>query len=187
MAYENDARWVKLMAAAQNGDRRSYSQLLREIVPVLIRAVQRRWPMGQAADIDDVVQETLKSLHSYRHTYNPGRPFLPWLLAIARHRLADEIRRQKRTGLREVAIEVEDETFLGVATNTEYSSAADGEALKRAIAQLAPKQRTALELLKIKEMSLKEAAAASGMSVAALKVATHRALKTLRAMLGKQD
>ena len=64
MAYENDARWVKLMAAAQKGDRRSYSQLLHEIVPVLIRAVQGRWPMGQASDIDDVVQETLKSLHS---------------------------------------------------------------------------------------------------------------------------
>jgi len=32
--------------------------------------------------------------------------------------------------------------------------------------------------LKLKEMSLKEAAAVSGMTVAALKVASHRALKT---------
>jgi RNA polymerase sigma-70 factor (ECF subfamily) len=36
-------------------------------------------------------------------------------------------------------------------------------------------------------MSLKEAAAASGTSVAALKVATHRALKNLRKMFARQD
>ena len=44
-----------------------------------------------------------------------------------------------------------------------------------------------IELLKLQEMSLKEAAAVSGMTVAALKVATHRALKTLRKVLGRQD
>jgi RNA polymerase sigma-70 factor (ECF subfamily) len=38
-------------------------------------------------------------------------------------------------------------------------------------------------LLKLKEMSLKEASATTGMSIAALKVATHRGLKALRKML----
>jgi len=38
-------------------------------------------------------------------------------------------------------------------------------------------------LLKLKEMSLKEAAVASGMSITSLKVNTHRALKSLRKML----
>jgi RNA polymerase sigma-70 factor (ECF subfamily) len=41
-------------------------------------------------------------------------------------------------------------------------------------------------MLKLEEMSLKEAAAASGMSVAALKVATHRGLKSLRKVFGRQ-
>jgi RNA polymerase sigma-70 factor (ECF subfamily) len=44
-------------------------------------------------------------------------------------------------------------------------------------------QRQAIRLLKLKEMSLKEAATASGMSIASLKVATHRALKSLRKLL----
>ena len=44
-------------------------------------------------------------------------------------------------------------------------------------------QRTAIELTKLKELSLKEAAGKSGMSVAALKVASHRAIKALRGML----
>jgi RNA polymerase sigma-70 factor (ECF subfamily) len=38
-------------------------------------------------------------------------------------------------------------------------------------------------MVKLKDMSLKEAAAASGSSVGALKVATHRALASLRKML----
>ena len=44
-------------------------------------------------------------------------------------------------------------------------------------------QRRAIELLKLQEMSLKEASAVSGMSIASLKVATHRALKGLRRIL----
>jgi len=52
---------------------------------------------------------------------------------------------------------------------------------------LPPGQRQALELLKLKEMSLKEASAATGLSITALKVATHRALKSLRlVMQGKR-
>jgi RNA polymerase sigma-70 factor (ECF subfamily) len=49
-----------------------------------------------------------------------------------------------------------------------------------AIANLPRGQRDAIEMLKLREMSLKEAASASGMSVAALKVAVHRGMKTLR-------
>jgi len=39
----------------------------------------------------------------------------------------------------------------------------------------------------MQEMSLKEAASVSGMSVAALKVATHRAMKNLRRMFLAPD
>jgi RNA polymerase sigma-70 factor (ECF subfamily) len=41
-------------------------------------------------------------------------------------------------------------------------------------------------MLKLREMSLKEAAAASGTSVGALKVATHRAMDALRRKLKKE-
>ena len=56
-------------------------------------------------------------------------------------------------------------------------------ALRKAIEDLPSGQRQAIKLVKLGEMSLKEAATASGMSIAALKVATHRALKTLRRVL----
>ena len=44
-------------------------------------------------------------------------------------------------------------------------------------------QRQAITMLKLEEMSLKEAAAKSGMSIASLKVATHRGIKALRKLL----
>ena len=46
-------------------------------------------------------------------------------------------------------------------------------------------EREAVRLLKLREMSLRQAAAVSGMTVAALKAAVHRALKNLRKMLAR--
>ena len=52
---------------------------------------------------------------------------------------------------------------------------------------LSPGQRDAIEMLKLREMSLKEAAAASGTSIGALKVSVHRAMATLRRALIKES
>jgi len=41
--------------------------------------------------------------------------------------------------------------------------------------------------MKLREMSLKEAAHESGMSVASLKVSVHRAIKSLRTRLKKRE
>jgi RNA polymerase sigma-70 factor (ECF subfamily) len=58
--------------------------------------------------------------------------------------------------------------------------------LQEAIGALPAGQRQAVLLLKLRGLSLKEAALESGMSIAALKVASHRALRTLRVILGKR-
>ena len=54
------------------------------------------------------------------------------------------------------------------------------------MARLPPVQRTALSLAKLEELRLEEAAARSGLSVASLKVATHRAIRRLRLELVPQ-
>lgn len=176
--------WSGLMEAALAGDRRAYEALLRAAVPVIERFVRGQWPTAQAADIDDVVQETLRSLHAVRHTFQAGRPFLPWLLAIARHRLLDQRRSMRRRAARERAIEPADETFWAVPANTVYEGPVSGDVLAAAITQLPDRQRQAVELMGLREMTLKEAAAESGRSVTALKVASHRAIHSLRRALG---
>ncbi|MDZ5696767.1 RNA polymerase sigma factor [Chelativorans sp. M5D2P16] len=53
----------------------------------------------------------------------------------------------------------------------------DKEQLRRAILQLPHAQRQAVEMLKLREMTMKEAEAVTGMSIGALKVAVHRRSK----------
>lgn len=173
----------RLMVQVQAGDTSAYRYLLAAVLP-LLRSLARRG-LWRPEDAEDAVQEILLTLHRVRHTYDPDRPFLPWLFAIARRRIIDRQRQAGRSHRRETEFTAEHETFLSVATN---SSAMEFDlgALQDAINALTPAERRALELLKLKELSLKEAAAISGMSVASLKVAAHRAVKRLRALLGPQ-
>jgi RNA polymerase sigma-70 factor (ECF subfamily) len=177
----------RLMASAQGGDSRAYELLLKHLVPIVRAAVRRNWSFSSRHDLDDVVQDVLVSLHSVRATYDPERPFLPWLFAIVRNRAVDHGRRAMRRSAREVGVEGYPETFSAEETNTNTDTYGDEEALRAAIAGLPAAQRIAIEHLKIKEMSLKEASQATGMSIGALKVAVHRAIKSLRAALGRQE
>jgi RNA polymerase sigma factor (sigma-70 family) len=172
-----------LMRAAQDGDSRAYERLLTELVPLLCSVVRRQASWLQPADMEDVVQDILLSLHSVRETYDPARPFLPWLLAIARNRAIDGVRRQSRRAAHETLVEEYPETFSAAPANRNNDSYGDPEALRHAIGHLPPGQRRAIEMLKLRELSLKEAAAESGMSIAALKVAVHRGLGNLRRTL----
>ncbi|AJY27014.1 RNA polymerase sigma factor, sigma-70 family protein (plasmid) [Burkholderia thailandensis 34] len=183
MDDQRDSRWVALMKAAQAGDPVGYAALLREVSPFLRRLARQGWPKGNAADIEDIVQETLLTLHAVRHTFDPARPFTPWLLALLRRRIADGVRKRVRTGRHEIGMDLSEVTFSIELANTAYERQADSSVLRYAISQLPPGQRQAIELLKLREMSLKQAAAVTGLSVTALKVATHRGLKALRVML----
>lgn len=181
------ARWRTMMVAAQGGDRAAYASLLSEMAPFLRRALSRRYGYQSAADIEDVVQEVLLAVHMARATYDPARPFLPWLLSIAHNRAIDSVRRSVRRGAREVAVDEYPETSAGDGTNLDEEPYGDAEALRLAVAALPAGQRAAIEMMKLKEMTLKEASEKSGMSVAALKVAVHRATRTLRVALRGTD
>jgi RNA polymerase sigma-70 factor (ECF subfamily) len=157
---------------------------LAEVSATVRRIVLYRW--GRVDDLDDLVQDVLLSLHSVRHTYAPDRPFVPWLLAIVRNRMADAARRHARRTANEITVEFLPETFSDDQTNYSGNEFGDPELLRQAIADLPAGQRQAVELLKLGEMSLKEASVASGQSVAALKVAMHRALKALKAAIGRE-
>lgn len=177
-----ERRLSGLMRAAQEGDALAYAELLREVAPLLRNAVRGRNRFLQRADVEDLVQDILLSLHAVRATYDPERSFLPWLFGIAHNRIADGARRHARRAAHEVAVERIPETFSAEPANMEEGYR-DPQALRRAIRGLPPAQREAVEMLKLRELSLKEAAVASGTSVAALKVAVHRAVKALRRAL----
>lgn len=181
------AELAELMRATQAGDSQAYASLLHAISPVIRQIVQRQRGFAGAEDCEDVVQEVLLSVHQVRASYDPDRPFMAWLRAIVRYRLADGARRYSRTRQREITIEEDDVTFSAAAPNTDIGEPNDVEALHKAVEQLPPKQRKAIELLKLNELSVKEAAAITGLSESSLKVATHRAIGNLRKTLGEKD
>src|ERR1700752_4545255 len=88
------------MVAAQAGDRTAYETLLRDCIPFIKRVARGQ---GIRLDfMDDVVQETLLTVHQARQTYDPNRSFTAWLRTIAQRRAIDGLRRARRTGTREV-------------------------------------------------------------------------------------
>lgn len=186
-ADDRNARYAALMKSVQAGDRAAYAELLHDLVPVLRRMVRQRQPfILHPHQVEDLVQDILLSLHAARASYDPRRPFLPWLGAIVRNRMADDARRAIRRRRTEAAAKELSETFLPDPANTTAETYGDPEALHDAIASLPGGQRRAVELLKLRELSLSEASAVSGMSVGALKVAVHRGIRTLRMRLMRE-
>ncbi|MEO8777785.1 MAG: sigma-70 family RNA polymerase sigma factor [Rhodanobacter sp.] len=174
-----DRRRAAWMAAAQAGDRRAYEKLLADSV-ALIRMIAKR--QGVAFDhLDDVVQETLLTVHRVRHTYDPTRSYDTWLMAIARRRAIDALRSHGRRDRRELHDEIAVDQHPDLH---DASAATDSEQRARqlhdAIRTLPAGQRQAIEQLGLRELSLSEAAELTGRHAGALKVNLHRALKALR-------
>ncbi|MGH8232028.1 MAG: sigma-70 family RNA polymerase sigma factor [Steroidobacteraceae bacterium] len=184
-SLSRDQAWTELMRAAQAGDRVAYERLLREITP-MIRSLVRRHCRNRA-DIEEMVQDTLLTVHRVRHTYDPARPFGPWLAAIAWRRSIDALRRRVRVAKYETAELGAYETFADAAANSDMEAVRSVEEVEELLRLLPPRQRQALEAVKLRQMSLLEASAASGQSVAALKVNTHRALKALRGLIAGRE
>jgi RNA polymerase sigma factor (sigma-70 family) len=175
-----DARRSALMAAAQRGDRAAYETLLRDCVPFIAAIARRRGVPPDRAD--DVVQETLLTIHRARATYDPRRSFDAWLRVIVERRAVDVLRQAYRHGAREVhaplAYDNHADEDVNLAAGIERRENAGW--VQAAVAELPKSQRDAVRHLMLEEKSLDDAAALTGRSKGSLKVNLHRALKALR-------
>jgi RNA polymerase sigma factor (sigma-70 family) len=166
---DEDAR--RLMAAAQRGDRASYRALLDGAGDWLLRYYARRIAPQM---VEDLVQETLLSLHSKRSTFDPARPFYPWLAAIARYRWVDALRKLTKTetlGEADSAVPAQDDAVLARLS------------LDSLLTRLPPAQANAITLTRISGRSVAETAKITGQSESLVKVNVHRGLKKLAALV----
>ena len=69
----------------------AFEDLAMPLVPALYNLAF--WLTRNAADAEDLVQETLIAMHSRRATYEPSQPLTAWVYGIARYKLIDEYRR----------------------------------------------------------------------------------------------
>jgi RNA polymerase sigma factor (sigma-70 family) len=161
-----------LMRLAQSGDKQAYAVLLEQTG----RWLKRFYAQKIAADaVDDLVQETLISLHNKRASYDPTRPFLPWLAAIARYRWVDRLRQTYR----HAASELNDD--FGEDSHEDVVGAKIS--IERLLEQLPAGQAEVIRLVKIDGLSIAEACMKSGQSEPLVKVNIHRGLKRLTALI----
>ena len=123
-----EAQWAGWMRAANAGDNGAYRRLLEALAPFLRKVVRQgflRTGLG-TGDVEDVVQETLLAIHLKRQTWDADQPFTPWLRAIARNKLIDNLRR--RGNRTELPIEDFIE-FLPAEAATEELSAREADRL----------------------------------------------------------
>src|SRR3954452_17388166 len=174
-----EGTWEEWMLAAQAGDARAYDRLLRAALPFLRGIARRR--LADPAEAEDAVQDTLLTLHQIRHGWDPTRPIRPWLATLCERRCIDRLRRHPRPLRQAVALGDLPDTYA--AEPARALGDLEAAELRRAIASLPRVQRTALALAKLAELPVAEAAARSGLAPGSIKVATHRAIRSLRRIL----
>jgi len=173
----DEATLARLMVLAQGGDRQAYTTLLTEVRQWLERFFSRRCAPGQR---DDLVQEVLIAVHRKRASYDPARPFLPWLAAIARYRWVDHLRGVYRAAEQEL-------TEPDLAHYSEEESLIARLSLDRMLARIPDAQACVIAWVKIEGLSIRQAATRSGQSEAAVKVNIHRGLKKLAALTERAE
>ena len=161
-----------LMTRSQNGDKQAYAVLLEQTG----RWLSRFFAQKIAVDaVDDLVQDTLISLHRKRASYDPARPFLPWLAAIARYRWVDRLRQTYKHAAATLDFDIGEDSHEDVV-GAKIS-------IDRLLCQLPAPQANVIRLVKIDGLSIAEACAKSGQSEPLVKVNIHRGLKKLAALI----
>ncbi len=175
---ERETQLRALLIGGLGGDEAAYHAFLKDLSRHLrgfLRARLARLP----DDVEDLVQETLLAVHNQRHTYDPGQPLTAWIHAIARYKLVDLLRR--RAGRDVLNDPLDDELAVFAVSDTD---AADARLdLGKLLEQLPDRQRLPIVHMKLEGLSVAEAARATGMSEAAVKVGVHRGLKALAALI----
>ena len=178
MTPEQERDGAAFIRMAQAGDRDAYTSLLLLLTTTTRKFARAR--LGSVPWIDDVVQETLLTVHRVLHTYDPARPFGPWFYAIASTRLIDAVRRERRITQREVSRDA----GFDVAEPSAGDQDIDVEAVRAAVRSLPERQREVIEGLKLRDESVRDVAGRTNMTISAVKVTAHRGYRTLRKLLG---
>jgi RNA polymerase sigma-70 factor (ECF subfamily) len=172
MAEQTEA-WGQLLMAANAGDGRAYARFLQAVSPVLRGVVRARGAgLGDAA-CEDVLQEVLLAIHLKRHTWQPEAPVRPWLYAITRYKVVDAFRARGR----KVDLPIEDfAEVLAAEAGPDPTEAAD---MAKMIGMLDGRSAEIVRKIGLEGASVAETGQALTMSEGAVRVALHRAFKTL--------
>ncbi len=175
---QTEERLRPLMIRSLAGDSGAHRELLGVLGRYLRSYFARR--IG-AAEVEDLVQETLLAVHLKRDSYDRSLPFTPWAYALARYKLIDHLRRRKRSR----HVPLEDAGALFAADDAEQGALHTD--LDRLLQRLPDRQRSLLEDVKLQGLSVEEAARKRGVTAVSARVMLHRSLKWLNQALRDEN
>ncbi|MCF8475014.1 MAG: sigma-70 family RNA polymerase sigma factor [Emcibacter sp.] len=158
------------MQATLSGDQTAYRLLLTDLRPWLTAYFKKRIHHNT---VEDLVQDTLMTLHHKRQTFNPDYPFGPWISAVARHRWIDHMRKT----LKYVETEI-DENHPSEDHKQDECAKHDVRTLLNLIPET---QARMIEMMKLQEMTVAEISCQTGHSPSSVKIMVHRGMKKMMA------
>jgi RNA polymerase sigma-70 factor (ECF subfamily) len=174
---DNEALFRDLATKSQSGDKLSHGALLRELQKFLTNYLRKR--IFKPDEREEVMQEILIATHKSIHTYNPEKPFMNWFLSIAEYKINDSLRLQYKRSIETSMDEVQEEI-------TEFHLNHSTWDLQIAFTKLNDKERDIIDLIKIEGLKVSEVAKKLDLTETNVKVMTHRTLKKLQILLGKE-
>lgn len=172
-----EEEWAAWMRLAIAGDTQAYHRFLQAVVPYLRAMARRRCEQFRApvSEAEDVVQEVLLAIHLKRGTWDPARPIGPWLSIIVRNKLIDTMRRRGRR------IDVPIEDVMETLEAVEQANITDRMDAEQMLTRLKDPQRDIVRSISLEGASIRDTASRLKMTEVAVRVALHRALKSLAA------
>ena len=125
----------------------------------------------------DLTQNLFYRIIKYRHTFREDHSFKSWIYQMARNIHVDFCKQQQKATERYTQVEEYNENL---AEEKEGFNEEEYEKLERAMARLSPEQKEILVLSRFQGLKYEEISSIRDLSVPAIKVQVHRAIKQLR-------
>ena len=170
----------ELVTRAQRGDTEACAALYEQHAPAVFRFLRSRLP-GQVELAEDLTADVFVAMFDKLDRYvERGLPITAWLYRIARYRLIDYVRTQKRA----VMTPLEDAHAVAEPrAESAFGQMLDRQILAPVLARLTPDQRHVIELRFLAGHGVAETAVLSGHSEYSVKKLQVRGLASLRRQL----
>ena len=167
----------ELAVRARDGSRPSFDELVTRYRPRLVAFLARR--LADAADAEDVAQETFLRAYDRLAQYDPSRPFATWLFTIGKNVAANHAIARGRRDARDRASRPADTAAEAAAQAAIEDGAGASDLWPRARAILSPAAYRMLWLRYAQGLTVREIAAELDRSSVAVKVMLFRARRRL--------
>jgi RNA polymerase sigma factor (sigma-70 family) len=166
------------MRAAIDGDATAYRLFLESVTPFLRTIATRRCVQyGLASyEAEDIAQDALLAIHLKRGTWDRSAPIGPWISAVVRNKVIDAFRRRGH------CVDVPVEYVIDTLEVQNDAPALGPQTLDRLLSGLKERHRRIVTSISVEGASIRETAERFKMTDVAVRVALHRALKSLAAL-----